>query len=97
MKHNHKGNFIDYSKGLEKTNAILEARVGKDILGHYVENLKYFKNTRGSENKKKIKSEEFNKLMTYLLMENLNQSKYASLENVLASQYSMKIFNTPRT
>ena len=29
MKHNHKGNFIDYSKGLEKTNAILERALVK--------------------------------------------------------------------
>ena len=66
------------------------SHVGKYILKYYVDNLKKFNNETGSEDKKNIKAEEFNKWMAYLLIENLYQSKYASLENGLISQYSMK-------
>ena len=60
------------------------------MLVHYVENLQRFKNTTGVSDKKKITSEEFNKWMACLLIVNLYQSKYSSLENGLASQYSKK-------
>ena len=35
----------------------------------------------GEENKKKVKSEEFNKWTAYLLIANSDQSKHASLAN----------------
>ena len=54
-------------------------------MGNYVENLDEFKNATGAEKKTKIKSEEFNKWMAYLLISNSDQSKYSSLENGLAS------------
>ena len=48
-------------------------------MGHYVYKLKDFKNATGEEDKKKIKYEEFNKFMAYLLIANLVQQKYAGL------------------
>ena len=69
---------------------IWEVHVGKYIREYYVDNLKEFKNVTGAEDKKKIKFEEFNKWIAYLLIENLYQSEYASLANGLTSQYPMK-------
>ena len=97
MKQKDNGSLLEYSKCLKQAKYILEAHISKDIKEDYAENLKEFKNATGSEDKKKIKSEEFNKWMAYLLIENLHQSKYTSLENVLTSQYSMKKINTTRT
>ena len=75
----------------------MEEQFGKDIPGHYVENIEEFKNATGTEDNKKIKSEEFNNWMAYLLIANSDQPKHASLENLLASQRSMKKTNTQRT
>ena len=44
----------------------MEDNIGKDVLGHYVDNIDEFKKYIGEDNKKKIKSEEFNKLMVYV-------------------------------
>ena len=74
----------------------MEAHVGKDILGHYVENLEEFKNATGEEDKKRIKSEEFNKWIACLLIANSGQLKYTSLVNGMASQYSMKNNQYPK-
>ena len=49
---------------------ILKSYIGKDILGHYLQNPEQFKNATGAEDKKKIKHEEFNKWMAYLLIAN---------------------------
>ena len=68
----------------------MEARDGKDIMGHYVENLEEFNNATESEDKNKFKVEELNKWMAYLLISNSDQSKYFTLENGLEIQYSMK-------
>ena len=57
----------------------MEEHVGKDIVGNYVENLEEFKNATGADEKRKNKSEEWNKWMAYLLITNSDQSKYASL------------------
>ena len=57
---------------------------------HYIENINEFKNAIVSDNKNKIKYEEFNKWMACLLIANSYQSKYVSLENGLSSQYLMK-------
>ena len=89
-------NLLEYSKFMKQAKVILEAHVGKDILGNYVENLEYFKNATEAEDKEKIKSEEFNKWMAYLLIANLDQSKYSSLANGLASQYFMKNYQHPK-
>ena len=82
-------NLIEYLKLLKQAKEILEAHIVKYILRNYVENLKDFKNTTGEEDKKKIKSEEFNKWMAYLLIVNLEKLEYSSLENGFESQYSM--------
>ena len=90
MKQKDNGSLLEYSKCLKQAKYILEAHISKDILEDYAENLKEFKNVTGSEDKKKTKSEEFNKWMAYLFIANLYQSKYASLENGPTSQYSTK-------
>ena len=90
MKYKYNNNLLDLLKLLKQAKDILEAHVGKYIMGHYVEILEEFKNMTGAYYKKKIKSEEFNKYMAYILTSNSDQSKYFSLENGLASQYSMK-------
>ena len=96
MKQKENESILDYLKYLKQGKEILEANVGKDIVGHYVENIDEFNNAAGAEDKKKIEYEEFNKCMTYLLIANSEKSKYAGLANGLASQYSIKIINTPR-
>ena len=63
MKKKDNKSLLKYLKCLKQSKDILEAQVGKDILGHYVENIDYFKNTTREEDKKKIKSEEINKCM----------------------------------
>ena len=45
---------------------ILKTHVNKDILGHYVDNLNDFNNLTREYDRKKIKSEGFNKWMAYL-------------------------------
>ena len=57
----------------ENGNFFLETHVSKDVLGNYVENLDEFKNAIRVDNKKNIKSEEFNKWMTYLSVYNLDK------------------------
>ena len=69
---------------MEQAKDILEAHVGEYILGNYVENLRYSNNATGPEKKTQIKQEEYNKLIKYILTVNLDQSKYAFLENGLA-------------
>ena len=64
----------------------MEVHVGKYMLENYVENLKKSQNATEAEENKKIKYEQFNKWVAYLLITNLEQYKYANLENVLASQ-----------
>ena len=96
MKQKDNDNLLDYSKRLKQTKDVLEAQASKDILGHYVDYPEEFKNATDSEEKKKIKYEEFNKCMSYLLITNSYQSKYAILENRLASQYSMKNIQYPK-
>ena len=90
MKYKYNNNLLDLSKHLKQAKDILEEHVGKDILWNYVEKIKDFKNATGAEDKEKIKSEEFNNWMAYLLIANSDQSKYSSMENVLTSQYSMR-------
>ena len=51
----------------------MEAHAGKGVMGDYVENLDEFKNAIRVDNKKNIKSEEFNKWMTYLSVYNLDK------------------------
>ena len=80
MDQKEKKNILDYSKFLKQSKVVLEAHVDKDILSHYVENLEEFKNGTEAEEKRKIKSEEFNKWMSYLLIANLYQLKCASLD-----------------
>ena len=80
----------DEQKFLKQAKYIWEVHVGKYIREDYVDNLKEFKNVTGSEDKKKIKSEEFNKWIAYLLIANSYQSEYASLANGITSQYPMK-------
>ena len=63
---------------------------------NYVDNFKEFKNAERAGDKNKIKSKQFNKCMSYLLLANQYQYKYASLENGLASQYSMKNNQYPK-
>ena len=81
---------------MKQAKDILESNAGKDILGHYLENLKTFKNMTESEYRKKIKSEDFDKWMAYLLIANLYQSIYGGLGNGMASQYSMKNYQYPK-
>ena len=59
---------------------LLKMYVGKYILVQYVKNLKYFNNATGAYDRNKIKSEEFNKWMAYLLIPDLDQSRYTSLK-----------------
>ena len=44
VKHKENRNFLDYSKRLNQSKEILKVQVGKDVLGHYVENLEEFNN-----------------------------------------------------
>ena len=81
MNQEYNKSLLDYLKRLKQAQDVLEARAGKDILGNYVENLKKINNATETEEKKKIRSEYFNKWMTYLLISNSNQSKYSGLEN----------------
>ena len=85
MKQKDNESLLEYLKFLKQAKDILG--VHKDVLGHYLDNLEEFKNTTGAEDKKKIKYEEFNKLMVYLLIANSDQSNYVSMENGLANQY----------
>ena len=73
MKQKDNDNLLEKSKFLKQSKLVLEAHIVKDILGNYVENLREFKNATGAEENKKIKSEEFNKLMAYLLITNSDQ------------------------
>ena len=73
MKQKYNENILDYSKCLKQAKDILESHIGKDMLGYYLDNLEEFKNATGVENKKKIKYEEFNKWMVYLLIANSDQ------------------------
>ena len=50
--------IVDYSKRLKQGKSILEAHVGKYVLGRYVENINELKNAIGADNKGKIKYEE---------------------------------------
>ena len=70
MKQKYNESLVDYSKFLKQAKDILGARIGKDVLENYVDNLDKFKNTIVSEKKNKIKSEEFNKWMAYLFVSN---------------------------
>ena len=96
MDHNYNESLVDYSKSLKQGKYILEVHVSKDVLGYYVENIYEIKKTIWAENKKKIKSEEFNKWVVYLFIYNSDQLKYTSLTNGLASQYSMKNHQYPK-
>ena len=96
MKQKDNDNLLEKSKCLKQSKLVLEAHIVKDILGNYVENLREFKNATGAEENKKIKSEEFNKLMAYLLITNSDQSKSPILSNVLASHYSTKNNQHPK-
>ena len=96
MKQKDKNNLIDYFKRLKQAKEILESHVSEDILGNYVDNLKESKNAEEADDRKENKHEEFNKWMAYLLIANVDQSKYASFSNGLAIQYSIKT-NTPKT
>ena len=66
MNQKYNESFPDYSKFLKQEKYSLEEHIGKGILGKYVENIEDFNNATGSEDKKKIKREEFNKWMAYL-------------------------------
>ena len=56
MKQKDNEILLYYSKRLKQAKDSFVVRVGKDIPGHYVENLRDFKNTTGAEYTKKIKS-----------------------------------------
>ena len=87
---------LDYTKCLKQAKDILEAHIGEYILGNYVENLDELKNATGAKDKKKIKSEYFNKWMAYQLIANTDEQKYSSLENGLEIKYSKKISQYPK-
>ena len=44
MNQKYNKSLLDYSKLLKKARGILELHFGKDIMGHYIENLEEFKN-----------------------------------------------------
>ena len=44
MKQKDNKSLLDYSKRLKQPKDTLEARLGKDILGHYVDTLECFNN-----------------------------------------------------
>ena len=48
MKQKYNKSILDFSKHLKQDKYILEAHVGKDILGNYVENLDKTKNVTGA-------------------------------------------------
>ena len=96
MNNYYNKNFLDDSKNMKQAKDILEAHASKDILKHYVNNLEQFNNAIGSEDRKKVTPEEFNKSIAYLLISSMDQSKYASLENGPEIQYSMKNNQYPK-
>ena len=49
--------LVNYSKRLKQGKDILEAHVGKDLMGHYVDHINKFKNPIGVDNKKKLNLE----------------------------------------
>ena len=75
---------------------VVECQFQNTHYKNYVENLEEFKNTTVAEDNKKVNSVEFNKWIVYLLIANSGRLKYASLENGLASQYSMKNNQYPK-
>ena len=90
--------LIDYSKRIKQAKDVLVAHVGKDILGGCVTNTpKYQAAPTTGNNRRDIKMACFNEWTAYLLITNSEQSKYASLTNGLASQYSMKNNQYPKS
>ena len=53
-----------------KVNKVLEAQISKNVLRLYLDNIDKFNNRIRADTKKKIKSEEFNICVAYLLITN---------------------------
>jgi hypothetical protein len=84
--------LLDYIKRFKQFRVIT-----KYILDKFVENTREYREESGTENKKVMKVEAFNKWMAYLLIRNSDQAKYGSLMNGLVSQFSMENNQYPKT
>jgi hypothetical protein len=89
--------LLDYIKRFKQFRDITKSHVGTDMLDKFVENTREYREETGTENKKVIKAEAFNKWMAYLLIRNSDQAKYGSLMNGLVSQFSMENNQYPKT
>jgi adenosyl cobinamide kinase/adenosyl cobinamide phosphate guanylyltransferase len=73
--------LLDYIKRFKQFRDITKSHVGTNILDKFVENTREYREETGTENKKVMKAEAFNKWMAYLLIRNSDQAKYGSLMN----------------
>jgi hypothetical protein len=73
--------LLDYIKRFKQFRDITKSHVGTDMLDKFVENTREYREETGTENKKVMKAEAFNKWMAYLLIRNSDQAKYGSLMN----------------
>jgi hypothetical protein len=89
--------LLDYIKRFKQFRDITKSHVGTDMLDKFVENTREYREETGTENKKVMKAEAFNKWMAYLLIRNSDQAKYGSLMNGLVSQFSMENNQYPKT
>jgi hypothetical protein len=97
IKQQENKQLLDYIKRFKQFCNITKSHVGTDILNTFVENTREYREERDAAKMKEMKIGAFNKWMSYLLIQNSNQSKYGSLTNRLISQFSMGNNQYPKT
>ena len=81
--------LLEYVKRFKQCRDAMKNYAKKNIVYGFVENTDDYKQATSEAERKRLREEEFDKYMAYLLLKGSDQSKYNSLCRGLASQYAL--------
>ena len=90
-------NLLDYVKRMKQQRDVMKTTLRNDMLDTFIANTAEYHDETAQAKKDEMQAEAFEKWAAYILLKNSDQTKYGSLLNGLASQYSLTNPQYPKT
>ena len=86
----------EYAKRFKQGRDVLRQHIGEDVLDHFVQTTKDYRDATTLEDKEEIRKGAFDRWNAYIFMITSDQGKYGELINGISTQYAMGVNQFPR-